>query len=164
VIEGEKVNLVSPFPEANICDMHRWMRTAMIAQTDDCPQDPAEFEARTREVLAGLQSWGVIDKTDGAVIGVVLIEPVGMLGAKSYIASARRAWGKGLMDEAARMVMKEVFGSGATHIQGWVLENNAPSKAFSKRIGMRLKNILPGHTMQGGRLRDVHVYEVTRWD
>ncbi|MEN6603020.1 MAG: GNAT family protein, partial [Bryobacteraceae bacterium] len=56
----------------------------------------------------------------------------------------------------------EVFSGSVTHIQGWVLDNNAPSKSFSERIGMRLKNVLPGHTMQGGRLRDMRIYELTR--
>jgi RimJ/RimL family protein N-acetyltransferase len=116
-----------------------------------------------RELLPRIRSWAVLDKTDGALIGVVMFEPVGAMGGKSYVAARRRSWGKGLLEEAAHLGIREVFRNPEIgYIFGFVAGNNAPARAFNERIGMRLKNVLPDYVLQAGELHDMRIYEITR--
>lgn len=164
VTKGRKMDLVEPFPESGLAEVHHWLHAArVIATTGEFPKELPLFLDRIRETLPSSRSWGVLDRADMALIGIVIVQPAGLMGFTSYIASARRAWGKGLMDEAARLVMAKLFADpSVNYIQGLVLDNNHPSRAFSERIGLRLKNILPQHTLQNGKLRDLLVYEIAR--
>ena len=161
---GGGVRLVEPFPPEAIADLYRWLRASTISKADGFPSEAEEFSGLLSRALPGLRSWAVYDKSDGALIGNVMFEPVGLMGGRSYIASARRAWGTGLMDEAARRVRQWIFTDDQRigYIFGMVLANNAPARAFNERIGMTLKNILPGYSDHGGKRRDMLIFEITR--
>jgi RimJ/RimL family protein N-acetyltransferase len=162
-IEGLRVRLVEPFPEDRLPDLFHWLKVSMLSRTSGFPVDPDSTES-LKEALAPIRTWAVFDKSDNALIGAVMFEPVGTMGGTSYVVAVRRAWGTGLMDEAAKLGIRKVFTDQPEleYIFGFVLANNAPARAFDERVGFRLKNVLPQYAEQGGKLRDMRIYEITR--
>jgi RimJ/RimL family protein N-acetyltransferase len=157
------IELVEPFPLDRTAEFHHWLGVSTISKTDEFPQCEKDFSAAMEKALPGLRTWGVLDQTDGKLIGIVIYEPFGRMGGRTYVASARRAWGRGLMEDAARLVTNELFANPQTgYLFGFVTSNNAPARAFNERVGMRLKDILPDYTVQDGKRRDMLIYEMTR--
>lgn len=159
-----RVTLTSPFPTDALPDLFRWLSTSTIAKGETFPPDMAAFQGMANDGLSTVKSWTV--HHEGQLIGAVMFEPVGLMGGRSYVVSSRSVWGSGLMDEAAALGITRVFEENqqVQYIFGMVVGNNAPAIAFNLRIGMKLKNILPDYASQGGKLRDMHVYEMTRAD
>ncbi len=157
-----RFSLIEPFPTDRLSDLFHWLNTSMIARSGQFP-DSDGFAEKIGD-LSGMRSWGVVDSSDEALIGAAILEPVGTMGARSYVASARRAWGKGIMEEAVTECISRSFAQdrNLAWIAGMVVANNMPARHFNERIGMRLKNILPEFAEQGGKRRDLYVYEMDR--
>jgi RimJ/RimL family protein N-acetyltransferase len=145
--------LSEPFPTDSIPDLFEWLSSVpAIARAPEFPADWPAFEAQMRERLAACRSWAVRSE-DGSLAGAIIMEACGTMALQAYVVSARWAWGKGYLDEAARQVMKIVFEQeGYSYIIGLVKDTNRAACAFNKRVGMRLKNCFP----------DLRAYELTR--
>jgi RimJ/RimL family protein N-acetyltransferase len=164
VIEGKTVILEEPFPRERLDEFHHWLGVSVICRTDEFPQKSNEFAVAMEKALPGMRSWAVFNKSERSLIGIVMFEPFGLMSGKSYVASGRRAWGTGMMEEAAKIGISQVFTDSPQvgYILGLVTANNFPAKAFNQRIGMTLKDILPSYTIQAGKLRDMLIFELTR--
>ena len=165
MIHGQRVDLVEPFPADRLAEMHGWLQsTRAIVSAPNFPAEPDAFEVKMRALLPRIRSWAVYDRTDGLLVGVVMFEPVGVMARRVYVASRRRIWGKGLMDEAVRLAMADAFTEDPElgYLFSMVAANNAPSVAFNKRVGGRLKNAIPKHLRQGSELYDMLIFEITR--
>lgn len=141
---GKLITLTEPFPPSRLADFHHWLASyPLIARAAEFPGDLADFERRIRE-CRNLRTWAVWDRTDD-LMGILITEPVGVMGARCYVASSRKAWGKGLLDEGARLAIGQSFEAapGLAWICGIVAAKNAPANSFNQRVGMNLKNILP---------------------
>lgn len=134
-----RVTLTSPFPAESLPDLFRWLATSTIAKSGEFPSDLGAFEKLAKDGMAGVKSWAV--HHEGKLIGAVIFEPVGLMGGRAYVASSRSVWGSGLMDEAAKAGIAQVFEEDqrVTYIYGMVTAQNAPAVAFNLRIGMTLK-------------------------
>ncbi|HLG97144.1 MAG TPA: GNAT family protein [Bryobacteraceae bacterium] len=158
------IRLVEPFPMTAWKDLHHWLNASVIAATDQFPRDEREFHVKIGESLETARSWAVIDQDCGKISGALIFEPIGRMGARTYVASSRAIWGTGLMDEAARVALHKVFTENPElgYVLGMVTSNNYPARAFNERLGFRVKNILPDYVISNGTRRDMIVYELTR--
>ena len=139
------MTISEPFPLESIPDLYQWLASVpAIARAPEFPADWPTFEAQMRERLGASRSWAV-RSDDGSLAGAIIMEDCGTMALQAYVVSARWAWGKGYLDEAARQVMAIILGQeGYAYIIGLVKATNYPARAFNKRVGMRLKNWFPG--------------------
>jgi RimJ/RimL family protein N-acetyltransferase len=145
--------LEEPFPVASLPDLYHWLKSCpTIARAAEFPADWESFEPALRDKLMHVRSWAVRD--EWGICGAVLLEPVGQMAAQAYVVSARRAWGKGYLDQAVKAIMGMVFTGERplSYVIGLVKEHNHLARAFNERVGMRLKNVFP----------DLLAYELTR--
>ena len=173
IIECQNVDLIEPFPMTEVQRFLGWLhcyKTQM--EVDGDPLEPAEKEAYYRQLLPLSPSWGVIDKHnklnykhEAPLVGIVYLQG-GASPANCYVhlASTRRAWGSGLMDEAAQVLIRHVFETypSLQRISGAILNNNKPAKAFAKRQGFKQDGLLKDFVTQQGQPRSVAHFGILR--
>jgi RimJ/RimL family protein N-acetyltransferase len=157
-----RVTLTSPFPSESLPDLFRWLAHSTISKSGAFPSDLEAFEKISKQGMENVKNWAV--HHEGKLIGAVIFEPLGLMGGRAYVASSRSVWGTGLMDEAALEGIRLVFDSDPriSYIFSMVIANNAPALSFNRRIGLRLKNVLPLYGMHNGRTLDMNIFEITR--
>lgn len=173
IIEAQNVDLIEPFPISEIQRFLGWLhcyKTCM--EVDGDPQTPEDKELYYRQLFPQTLSWGVIDKNnqlnykhEAPLVGIVFLQG-GASPANCYVhlASTRRAWGSGLMDEAAQVLIKHVFEAypSLQRISGAILNNNKPAKAFAKRQGFKQDGLLKDFVTQQGQPRSVAHFGILR--
>jgi len=133
VISGTTVDIIEPFPEGQYSRLWRWTKmTKMITALDG---NTSPF----------CRSFGVIDKNnelglrhEAPIIGFIMFEPMPPCSLYAHIASSRRAWGTGLMEEAAKLAIDEVFKTepGALRVSAAIPAFNKRAIEFAKKVGM----------------------------
>ncbi|HTI77599.1 MAG TPA: GNAT family N-acetyltransferase [Mycobacterium sp.] len=110
-------------------DVMRWWNTPVRVDVADTRRDLANLVEGE-----GARMWVVREAGD----------PVGMVGLLGDVdvpgltwLLCRKAWGRGLMVEAAAAVVDHAFGSlGLARVEAWVEATNARSLATARRIGL----------------------------
>lgn len=173
IIESPHVDLIEPFPLNEIPRFLGWLHCyKTLFEVDGDPQLPEEKELYYRQMLPQVPSWGIIDKLnqlnykhEAPLVGIIFLQP-GASVANCYVhlASTRRAWGSGLMDEAAQVLIKHVFESypSLQRISGAILNNNKPAKAFAKRQGFKQDGLLKDFVTQQGLPKSVAHFGILR--
>jgi len=173
IIEAQNVDLIEPFPMSELQRFLGWLHCyKTVMEVDGDPQTPEEKELYYRQLLPLSPSWGVIDKNnqlnykhEAPLVGIVFLQG-GASPANCYVhlASTRRAWGSGLMDEAAQVLIKHVFDiyPSLQRISGAILNNNKPAKAFAKRQGFKQDGLLKDFVTQNGLPRSVAHFGILR--
>ena len=173
IIEAQNVDLIEPFPINELPRFLGWLhcyKTQM--EVDGDPQTPEEKLAYYQQLMPLSPSWGVIDKNnklnykhEAPLVGIVYLQG-GASPANCYVhlASTRRAWGSGLMDEAAQILIRHVFEvyPSLQRISGAILNNNKPAKAFAKRQGFKQDGLLKDFVTQQGQPRSVAHFGILR--
>lgn len=173
IIECQHVDLIEPFPLNEVKRLVGWThcyRTFMDVDGD--PQTAEDKELYYRQLLQQVPSWGVIDKDnslgykhEAPLVGIVFLQP-GASPANCYVhlASTRRAWGSGLMDEAGAKLIHYVFECfpQILRISGAILNNNKPAKNFAKRLGFKQDGLLQDFVTQDGQPRSVAHFGILR--
>lgn len=174
IIEAADVDLIEPFPLGELKRLVGWThcyRTMM--EVDGDPQTDEQKMLYYAEVLKTLPSWGVIDKANklgyqhqAPLIGVIYIQPASPHNAYVHLASTRKAWGSGLMDQAGRRLIVHAFEtySQLGRLSGAILNTNKPAKAFAKRLGFVQDGLLRNFVTQNGTPRSVAHYGLLRSD
>jgi RimJ/RimL family protein N-acetyltransferase len=173
ILQGTNVDLIEPFPLSEIPRFLGWLHCyKSIFEVDGDPVTPEEKTLYYQQLFPQTLSWGVIDKNnqlnykhEAPLVGIVFLQG-GASPANCYVhlASTRRAWGSGLMDEAAQTLIKYVFASypSLQRISGAILNNNKPAKAFAKRQGFKQDGLLKDFVTQQGQPRSVAHFGILR--
>jgi RimJ/RimL family protein N-acetyltransferase len=189
VIEGRNVDLIEPFPTSEIRRMRAWLRCyKSIVESDDSPQTEAEFQQFMEALLARSRSWGVIDKHNAlamkelvrqgmpvedaqqkvagwapSIVGGIIFEPASLRNGYFHVASSRKAWGSGFMDEAGAEAIKAVFAiPELLRVSAYTLVRNFPAKALARRLGFGFEGVLSDMVLRDGEPQAIAHFGLTR--
>src|SRR6266478_7873224 len=175
IIEAQDVDLIEPFPLAEIKRFVGWTHCyKSMMSVDGDPQTDEELEIYYKDFFQQAPSWGVIDKNnklgykhEAPLIGIIFLQ-AGASPTNVYVhlASTRKAWGSGLMDQAAKKLIQHVFDTypGLLRISGAILNSNKPAKAFAKRAGFKQDGLLKDFVTQNNQPRSVAHFGFLRTD
>jgi RimJ/RimL family protein N-acetyltransferase len=139
--------------------------------TDDGPQTDEEILEYLRGSISRVVSYGVIDKNntlsikhEAPIIGMITFEPATIYNGYFHVTSRRKAWGSGLMDEAGKVAIQDIFENipSLTRVSAAVLNNNSPAKGIAKRLGFKQDGMLPDFLMSKGSVMSVAHFGLTR--
>lgn len=174
IIEGEYVDLIDPFPKKEVHRVYGWMHCyRTMTESDITPKGPDEFDRYFNALLDVVVSYGVIDKQnltnsrhEAPLIGLITFEPHTIWNGFVHVASSRKAWGKGLMDEAGKLVLKDLFTNLETlqRLSAWIFKNNIPAQHYVIRAGFRKEGVLRDFIVQDGLPKTIYQYGLTRRD
>jgi RimJ/RimL family protein N-acetyltransferase len=172
ILSGVDVDLLDPFPVSEISHLYSWMRAYKnIVESDLSPKDLPSFERYFNGIIPQCQTYGVIDKNntlkfrhEAPIIGLVMFEPNTHWNKYIHIASNRRAWGSGFIDQAINLAIKDVFDNipHLLRISGYVLTNNSPMRALAKRLGWQFEGVMKDMITQDGVAKTLVHYGLTR--
>lgn len=144
--------------EFTLWDAHRTM-----ADTLNFVRDYAQMRYR-EEVL---EPMGIVlrDDPEGRVIGTVgcfWVSKPNMTMELGY-ALAEEHWGKGLVAEAARLVIGHAFAEfPLERLQARCVKENVPSERVMKKLGMTFEGTLRSSLLRRGKFQDLHMYSLLR--
>jgi ribosomal-protein-alanine N-acetyltransferase len=110
--------------------------------------------------------WGVVLKDDGVFIGTCGIDvgyaPEHARAELGYVLS-RKHWGKGLMPEAVRAVIRFSFGRmGLNRVEARCIAENTASARVMEKAGMTYEGTLREREFIKGAYRDMKLYSILR--
>jgi RimJ/RimL family protein N-acetyltransferase len=162
VIDGKDVDLIEPYPLNEVHRIIAWLHChKMFIVTDDGPKAGEEQQTYLMQWFQqpNVRSWGMIDrnnklniKHEAPLIGFIAFEYSGIRNGYFHCATTRRAWGSGMIDEAANMVIKTVFDDtpSLTRVSSFVINNNKAAKHLARRIGMSVEGVIEDAVIQDG--------------
>lgn len=174
VLIGTNVDVISPFPLVYIDRLVKWTYQYKSLITDDfLPSDDVTLTNNFTTHIKTQLSYGVVDKhnkigldTDGPiVVGGFFVDPgTTPLNVYLHVISQRRAWGKGLMDEGASLVVKDLFDTQPElmRLSAAVISSNRAVSSFVEKQNFRREGIMRDMTRVNGKMRDVVLYGLTR--
>jgi len=137
----------------------------MIWETHRSVEDARAF---LREVLRAYEegglSWGIVHRADDRFVGTCGLEVVREHArAELGYVLHRGYWGRGLMPEAVRAVIRHGFErEGMERIQARCAVENAASARVMEKAGMSYEGTLRRYERIGGALRDMKFYAILR--
>ncbi len=172
VLEGQSVDLISPFPTSHLSRVYGWLHCYnSVIEPDGFPKSPEEYTKLMAAAIPQTFSYGVIDKNnttkskhENPLVGVYMFEPTNQWNAYLHFASNRKAWKGKLMDEAAQLAIDDVFTNNPTilRLSGFILESNRPVRYMAQRMGWVKEALLEDWITQKGEPRNVIHYGLTR--
>lgn len=172
VIEGDRVDLLEPFPPAEVERIWGWMKSfKSLVETDDSPHTKEEFVQELRGNLPWLLTYAIVDKHnemkrkhEHPLAGIVAIEPEGRFAAKIHIATCRSAFGKRLADEGVKDAIADAWAQlpDCSRLTAFINANNVPAISLAKRVGFRIEGKLRDAIVQFGEPKDAVIMGLTR--
>lgn len=179
VTEGPEVDLIEPFPISEIRRLVGWSHCfRSMCVMDDAPKDEQSLIEYFTKYLPMVRSFGVIDKFnklgykhEAPLIGCFIYEkPLNMPNGYVHVTSTRKAWGSGLLDQAAKLGIKMLFDTDPNllRISALLVTSNAPAKQFVKRVGFKQDGQFKNYLTQNGTPKAVSHFgilkeQVTSW-
>jgi ribosomal-protein-alanine N-acetyltransferase len=110
--------------------------------------------------------WGIVLKDSGAFVGTCGIDagyaPEHARGELGYVLS-REQWGKSLMPEAARAVIRFGFRRmGLNRVEARCIAENTASARVMEKVGMTYEGTLREREFIKGAYRDMRLYSILR--
>ncbi len=143
-------------------------RGSVLFETHRSVEDSESF---LRLALEGYErgdfgGWGVVLKDSGAFVGTCGMDagyaPEHARAELGYVLS-REHWGKGLMPEAVRAVIRFGFGRmGLNRVQARCIAENAASVRVMEKAGMTYEGTLRESEFIRGAYRDMKLYSILR--
>lgn len=153
IIEGQDVDVISPFPAKFIKQAVAWLHChPTLTMADNSPKDEEGLLTYMEEILHNCPSYAIVDKynltrvksTDTPLVGIVTVQPLPPWSAYVHIASTRKAWGEkltkpGLLEQGSRLIIEDLFANTPTllRINASPLSHNAAAKGLCRRLGFR---------------------------
>ena len=141
---------------------------SVLFETHRSVEDSESFlrlalEGYEREDFGG---WGVVLKDSGAFVGTCGMDagyaPEHARAELGYVLS-REHWGRGLMPEAVRAVIRFGFGRmGLNRVQARCIAENAASARVMEKAGMTYEGTLRESEFIKGAYRDMKLYSILR--
>lgn len=109
--------------------------------------------------------WGLVLKASGAFVGTCGMEAGAAEHARAelgYVLS-REHWGRGLMPEAVRSMIRYGFGRlGLNRVEARCIAENTASARVMEKVGMTYEGTLREQEYVKGAYRDMKLYSVLR--
>ena len=141
---------------------------SVLFETHRSVEDSESFlrlalEGYEREDFGG---WGIVLKDSGAFVGTCGLDagyvPEHARAELGYVLS-REYWGRGLMPEAVRAVIRFGFGRmGLNRVQARCIAENAASARVMEKAGMTYEGTLRESEFIKGAYRDMKLYSILR--
>ena len=174
VIEGEKVDLISPFPEREIDRLYGWLRRVRTELGGDAsPKSRKDTIAFYKQGLSSpnIISYAIVDKgnitsgkTDTPLVGFVAFEGQGGLNGYLHIALTKKANDERLIDESIRLAVGELFNGfpSLLRISAIAAQSNWLVREIADRVGFRTEGVCEDFYTYKGEPRNVVHYGLTR--
>ena len=170
VIEGQNVDLISPFPPAYLDRLVKWTHQFKSLLTWDLgPQTDSEILESMSNAILNKPTYGVVDKYNKIglpnpegpiVVGAFILDEASPVNLYAHVVTQRRAWGKGLMDEGGRLLIDTLFNErpDLLRISATMLANNNAAISFVKKFGFKREGVMPHMVRVAGKPTDcVHM-------
>jgi len=174
IITGETVDLISPFPLSYLDRLVKWTyQYKSLLTWDYGPQTDQEMHTLLYSCIENKRTYGVVDKynkigvnTDGpVVIGSFMVDDSSPVNCHVHTVSQRRAWGKGLMDEAVDLLVEDLFSDPSLlRISANMVANNRAVISLATRHGFKREGLIRDMIISNGEPRDVAFYGLTKRD
>ena len=110
--------------------------------------------------------WGIVLKDSGAFVGTCGVDvnyaPEHARAELGYVLS-REHWGRGLMPEAVKAVIRFGFGRmGLNRLEARCIAENVASARVMEKAGMTYEGTLREHEFIKGSYRDMKLYSILR--
>jgi RimJ/RimL family protein N-acetyltransferase len=178
VLSGENVDLIFPFPISEIRRTYGWNHCyRTLTESDDTPNTPEVFVPYMERIIQTVPSWGIIDKNhitnikhEAPLVGIIVFEPSFLPNSEVirngffHVATARKAWRTGLVDEAGLLVLKRLFAEIPTlnRVSAYMIEKNFPAKALCKRVGFKFEGLMEDAITKNGCEENMVLFGLTR--
>jgi len=108
--------------------------------------------------------WGIVYKENNKVIGTCDILPVTKhFRSEIAYALARNYWGKGLMTEAVKEVIRFGFERmNLNRIQAMCIPENIGSYRVMEKVGMKYEGLIREYLYIKGKFQDLKLYSILR--
>jgi [ribosomal protein S5]-alanine N-acetyltransferase len=109
--------------------------------------------------------WGIERKQDGALLGTCGFHSVELWASKAELSYdiGRPYWGKGIVPEAARALLRHAFeGMGMNRVQASVLPEAAASAKVLEKLGFHREGVLRESGYWKGRFWDKVTYSLLK--
>lgn len=178
IIQGTNVDLINPFPIGEVKRTYGWNHCyRSLVETDDTPNTQEHFLQFMTQTLQNCPSWGIVDKNhitnikhEAPLVGVIIFEPIVVPATNVvrngyfHVATARKAWRTGLVDEAGRLAIQEIFQEIPTllRVSGYMVEKNFPARSLCKRLGFTYEGLVADMFMREGKPENMVLFGLTR--
>lgn len=172
IISGQNVDLITPFPASEVRRVFGWNHCyRTITENDDTPNNIDDFTVHVQTLLQICPSWGIIDKNritntshEAPLVGIGMFEPAGKRTGYFHVATARKAFRTGLIDEAGELVIRTLFDlmPDILRLGAYMDEKNAPAKALCRRLGFKFEGVCEDAILQNGQPKNVAYFGLTR--
>jgi RimJ/RimL family protein N-acetyltransferase len=160
----ERIEVISPFPFEALPRVWRWIEPFKAKVADDfSPQDLEGFLAHMAHKWDRQKTWAV--QGDGELGGLIIFEGLSpWLGTAHYLLKPDFQ-GRGIGVKALRLAVMEMFQEpGIGKLEFRVLAGNLAIGSLACNIGAKREGTLAGHTLSGGKPRDVWLYGLAKED
>lgn len=174
MLTGEAVDVISPFPPVYMDRLIKWCHQYKSLITCDFgPNNDDDLAELMKLVVENHVTYGVVDKyntcgikADGPiVVGFFSVDKVTPINHYLHVISQRRVWGKGLMDEACDMVIKDLFEDpNVLRLSASMVANNKAIISFAERHGFKREGLVRDCIIMKGEPRSVAHYGLLRRD
>lgn len=153
IVFGEHVDLITPFPEAEVPRIWSWMQCFKSLVFHDFSANQEEYEEYFKSLNKQGLTYGIIDKlnvtnstqVEAPIVGVIMLEPASPTNFYGHIAMSRKAgksyklYGVSMADEAVNLMTDYAFQT-FPHLQrisALVLESNRPVRSLMARTNFQ---------------------------
>ena len=178
IYSGTNVDMIEPFPLSEIHRIVGWIHCyKTIIHSDDSPQTDEELLKYFTNYFQqpNIRSWGLIDKHnklnihhEAPLVGFGAFEAAGTPDAARngyfHCATTRKAWGSGIINEAAKIAFGAVFDEhpNLLRISSFVINNNYPARQLARKLGMKTEGVLEDAVLQQGIPKPITHFGLTR--
>lgn len=172
IISGQNVDLITPFPASEIRRVFGWIHCyRTFTENDDTPNNIEDFTTYMEQILSVCPSWGIIDKNritntshEAPLVGIGVFEPAGVRNGYFHVATARKAFRTGLVDEAGELVLRAIFQGMPllSRVGAYMDEKNSPAKGLARRLGFKFEGVCEDAVVKDGQPRNVVYFGLTR--
>jgi RimJ/RimL family protein N-acetyltransferase len=178
IYQSLNVDLIEPFPDQELHRLIGWLHCyKSIIHSDDSPQTDEEliqyFTAYFKQ--PNVRSWGLIDKNnklnihhEAPLVGFGAFEfagdPRGARNGYFHCATTRKAWGSGIINEAAKTAFNTIFTEHPSmlRVSSFVINNNYPARKLALALGMKIEGVLADAVLQSGIPKPLTHFGLTR--
>jgi len=166
ILHGERVDLVHPFPDEELDRVYQWLHAfSSFTEHDDSPANAERYKFWF-QMQWSIVSYALRLPGEGESIGLLYFEPNGARDGYLHIALSRRAWGKGIADDAAAVCIADTFHRlpELTRLSASMLERNRPAQALARRMGFEQEAIFRDMVVHSGVPGNAVHFGLTRRD
>jgi len=175
IVEGSNVDLINPFPLSEVKRLVGWGHCfKSMFLVDGGPSGEQELMEYYKQLLPRCMTFGIIDKAnklgykhEAPLIGCFIQEPPSTVtNSYVHVTSTRKAWGSGMVDEAAKLALTTIFTDqpALLRVSAAILSTNAPAKAFVKRLGFKQDGQFKNYVIQSGTPKAISHFAFMRDD